>query len=416
MKTAKMKINGMIAVAIGFSVAMTSCKKKKEEPPVPEDPNFSGYVVGLRAQTGATTEADYILTHADLMSGSISSVGKGIEQTGWCYYGSFGGNYFSFNYDLNECIGYKLNGSALEETGRFVFERMDCMNKTGDDNTIFTAIGAPWGGGSFNCQIQIVDVKDVSIHRNVKTPIYVSHDSSGAQMNAWPTHSYVQNGKMYISFYPLNGVTWDTPNTDTAYVSVYSYPALTYLKTFKDTRTGPIGYYGSQPSILEDENGNHYTISTSSYLAGFTQSTKPSGILKINKGEDNFDPNYFFDIESHGYKLLTAAYAGNGLAVGRVSVPADEVIANHWHAFYSPAPYFRLVVLDLVKKTVTPVTGVPNHTGQYQTPFYVSNGKVYMSINNMTEAYVYSIDPVTATGTKGAKIEGNELQAMFKVN
>lgn len=410
-----MKINRLLMTGLSLTFVLTSCRNKKKE--VEENvPNFSGYIVGLRAQTGANTEADYMLTHSDLMSGTISSTGRGIEQTGWCYYGVYNNRYFSFNYDLNECIGYDLDGSSLREAGRFVFERMDCINKIEGDNSKFLAIGAPWGGGSFDCQIQIVDANDISIHKNVKTPIYTSYDKSGTRMNAWPTYSYVQNEKLYISFYPLNGVSWETPNTDTCYVSVYSYPDLKYIKTFKDTRTGPIGYYASQPCIMADEAGNHYTISSSSLLGGFTQSTKPSGILKINKNEDEFDANYFFDIESSGYKLMEAAYVGNGLAVGRVSVLTDEVIANQWGAFYSKQPFFKLVVLNLNTKTITPVTGVPGHGGQYQTPLYVENGKVYLSINNLKEAYVYSVDPTTATGTRGAKIEGNELQAMIRVN
>ncbi|MBS1611345.1 MAG: hypothetical protein JST49_00835, partial [Bacteroidetes bacterium] len=56
----------------------------------------------------------------------------------------------------------------------------------------------------------------------------------------------------------------------------------------------------------------------------------------------------------------------------------------------------------------------PNHGGQYQTPFHVENGKVYTSINNGTEAYVYAVDPNSGTATRGARIEGSELQSIFK--
>jgi hypothetical protein len=37
-----------------------------------------------------------------------------------------------------------------------------------------------------------------------------------------------------------------------------------------------------------------------------------------------------------------------------------------------------------------------------------------VSISTIAENYIYKIDPLTATGTKGAKIEGVEIQGFFK--
>jgi hypothetical protein len=402
-------------VALSGSGILISCEKK-EDPK--HDDEAANYVLGFRAQTGPTSDgdADYLLTAENLMSGSISATGRGVEQLGWCYYGKAGNTIFSLNYDLNECIGYRLIDGKITEISKFIFERMDCMNPGGDDNTL-VAIGAPWGGGSFDCQIQLVDGESISVYKNVKTPIYVSFDSAGSQLNAWPTHSYVQGDKMYISFYPLHGVSWETPLTDTAYVSVYSYPELEYQLTFKDGRTGPIGYYGSQPAILEDEDGNHYTISTCSYMAGFTRVTKPSGILRINAGETAFASDYFFNVgETSGLKVLTAVYVGNGKAVARV---VDESLAtpeDQWAAFsYSETEPCTIAILDLVNKTVTPVSGVPGHRGQYQTPFLVEDGKVYLSVNDGASTFIYEIDPESAKGVKGAEVLGREIQAFFRL-
>ena len=78
-KTA-LRISVLSLAIIGFS----ACKKKKPEP---ENNNTgdatAGYVVGFRSSDGS---ADYLLTISDLMSGTISSSGNGIEQAGWCYY------------------------------------------------------------------------------------------------------------------------------------------------------------------------------------------------------------------------------------------------------------------------------------------------------------------------------------------
>jgi hypothetical protein len=396
---------------LSIAAVMFSACKEKEDVAVPT--TSSGYVLALRAQDGATATADYLLTASDLMTGTISATGKGIEQDGWCYYGATGNTFCSFGYSQNQAVGYKVENGTLVEKGKFIFERMDCTNPVGDGKTL-VSIGAPWGGGSYDCNLQIVDVESMSIQKSVKHPIYKSKDSTGNQLNAWPTDSYVENGKLYVSFYPLNGVSWETPQTDTAYVSVFEYPSLTYLKTFKDTRTGPIGYYGDQPCIIKDENGNHYTISNTSIIAGFTQSTKPSGILKIKAGTDSFDKDYFFNVEADkGYKVLTATYVGNGLAVARVVVK-DDASMGTWGTFTKEKVPCKMVILDLFNKTVTDVANIPMHSGQYQTPFLVENGKVYVSISTIAENYIYKIDPLTATGTKGAKIEGVEIQGFFK--
>ncbi|MBL6447719.1 DUF4374 domain-containing protein [Fulvivirga sp. 29W222] len=374
----------------------------------------SGYVMSLRTQDADEESADYYITVNDLMTGEISAEGQGVELAGWNYNGHFADTYFAFGYDLNECIGYKIVNNQLVEQGKFVYERFDVMGAIDDQS--FLAIGAPWGGGSYDCQIQVVDINEIAITKNVKHPIYESYDAEGTQLNAWPTGAYVDGEKLFVAFYPLNGSSWKTPNTDTAYISVYSYPEIEYIKTIKDARTAPIGYYGGSPSILEDESGNHYTLSVSSKAAGYTQTTKPSGILKINAGEDEFDADYFFNVEEVGYKVLSATYMGNGLAVARViSLQMDEAAGaqSQWAAFSEVTPLLNVAVLDLNKKTVTIVDDVPLHGGQYQTPYLIEGGKVYVSVNNGTEAHVYQVDPVTASATQGAKLIGNQFQALF---
>lgn len=403
MKTIKLHVIAVFALAAAFS----GCSKNESVTPA-SDVN---YLLGFRTSTDPT--ADYFLSAANLNSTAISATGNGVEMEGWCYYGKAGSTYLTIDYTNNVCIGYSLVDGALKEKGRVAFERMDCIGEDADSNLV--SIGAPWGGGSYNCSIQVIS-KDVAITKSVTTPIYVSY-SDTTRLNAWPTGLYVEGSKLYVAFYPLVGTTWETPNTDTAYVSVYSYPGLEYQSTFKDTRTGPIGYYASQPVIVKDEAGNHYTISTSSNTAGFTKFTKPSGILKINAGESKFDDDYFFNVEELGYRVLGGVYTGNGKVVARVVSVATDTTASSWAAFsVSSSPICNMAVLDLNAKTITVVDDVPLHGGQYRTSFLVEDGKVWASITtSATDAYVYRIDPATATAEKGSRIEGSEVQTFFKV-
>jgi hypothetical protein len=374
-------------------------------------PEQGGYAVLFRTATDPT--ADYLLTTNDLMTGSISATGNGIEQQGWCYFAKVGDTYLAVDYENTIAIGYRYQEGQLVEAGQFAYDALDCFGPATEGYAI--GIGAPWGGGSFDCKINVIDGASVSISNSVTTPVYTPMHN-GAQINAWPTGTWVQGDKLYVSFYPLVGDTWETPMTDTAYVSVYSYPGLAYQSTFKDTRTGPIGHYSGQPCILTDESGNRYTISNTSIAAGFTQSTKPSGILKINSGATAFDANYFFDVEALGYKVLGGVYTGNGKVVARVISNTTDASATAWAAFsVAEAPICNIAILDLNAKTLTLVNEVPLHGGQYLTPFLLEDGKVYASVTtSASDAFVYRIDPVTATAEQGARIEGSEIQAFHK--
>lgn len=403
----KMRTLKVAAIMALLTVGMSACSDDS-------DSNKLGkYVLGFRTSTDPT--ADYIVSTNNLGSGSISATGNGTEQDGWSYYITAGDTYLALNYDASIAKGYNVSETGLTEVGQFAFERMDCFGEAGPGTAI--AIGAPWGGGSYDCKIQIVDGESVKITKSQITPIYDKvFDKDGVQLNAWPTATWVDGDKLYVSFFPvLGGEGWFTPTTDTAYVSVYSYPALQYESTFKDTRTGPIGYYSSQPCVLKDENGDRYTFSTSSLAAGFTQSTKPSAVLKIKKGTQAFDKDYFFNVEALGYRLMGGAYVGNGIVVARVVSAALDATLPPWAAFSTArAPIHNIAVLDLNAKTLKIVAEIPMHGGQYLTPFLIEDGKVWASITvDINNAFLYQIDPQTATATKGARIEGSEIQAFY---
>lgn len=407
-----------------LTVLITACSTDDDASGDDDDSDTTtadvNYVLTLRALDDNGESADYFLTVEDIMSGEISAVGNGAELAGWNYAANFGGKYFAFSYEENICTAYELEDGELAAQDQFAFTRIDVMNPLNDD--YFIGIGAPWGGGSYDCQLQLINIEDVAIDLTVDDPIYESYvyvDSLGenVQLNAWPTDTYFDGSNVYVSFYPLHGTTWVTPNTDTAYVSVFTYPDFAYVKTFKDSRTGPIGYYGDQPVLLENESGDHYALASSSYAAGFTQSTKPSGILKINSGEMEFDEDYFFNIEDLGYRVMSGKYVSDGLAVVSViPIEADEDPSASWASFSVTTPLLYTAIVDLENQTFTIVEDVPAHGGQYKTPYLVQDGKVYISVHDGTEAYVYEVDPTAGTATQGALLEGTEFQALFAVD
>lgn len=397
----------LILLAAGF---MNSCTEEDIKQELPPENEF--YTVALQVLGSNDEAADYLVQTETLSEGTITSEGQGIEQTGWRYFAHVDNSVFSIGYFAdNNCIGYRLNDNGeLTEYGRFVFEKtLDCMAPA-DDNTLL-AFEVPRSGVNKRV-LHVIDVESVSLDRKVETDIY---KPEGDTLPKWPTGMVVKNDKLFVSFYPVSpSGDFSTPNVDTAQVAVFSYPELEFQKVINDTRTSPVGVYGNATGILEADNGDLYSFSSSSLAGGFTKQTKPSGILRIKNGTTEFDPDYFLNIEevTNGGKIVYFSYAGNGKAVARI-VTDDSAL---WGAFSPNNPICKLVIIDLNAATVTDVNDVPLHGAQYATPALVENGKVYMSITTATDAHIYEIDPETASAVQGAVIDGLEAKGIFNLN
>jgi hypothetical protein len=387
-----------------------SCSEDEVNPDLPSDQE--AYTVALQVLGSNDEAADYLVQTETLSEGTITSEGQGLEQTGWRYFAQVDKSVFSIGYfDDNNCIGYQMdeNGDLLEY-GRFVFEKtLDCMAPA--DNNTLLAFEVPRTGITQRV-LHVIDAENVSLDRKVETDIY---KPEGDTLPKWPTGMVVKGDKLFVSFYPVSpSGDFSTPSVDTTQVAVFSYPELEFEQVISDTRTSPIGVYGNATGLLEAENGDLYTYSSSSLAGGFTKQTKPSGILRIKNGTTAFDPDYFLNIEeaTGGGKIVYFSYAGSGKAVARI-VTDDSVL---WGAFSPNNPICELVIIDLNAATVTEVTDVPLHGAQYATPALVENGKVYMSITTATDAHIYEIDPETATAVKGAEIDGLEAKGIFNLN
>jgi hypothetical protein len=371
----------------------------------------TNYTIAFTAQGSENESTDYILNTETLMEGSLSAEGTGIEQTGWRYMVGHNNTLFSVGYfDDNNAIAYGLDAEGnITEKGRFVFENTLDMFGSADDNTL---LGMEVPRIDFADRVlHKIDANSVSIQEKVNTRIWESREDS---LVAWPTALKVRDNKLFVPFYKLHARgDFTTPQTDTAYVAVYSYPEIEFEKYITDTRMGPIGVYGLFNGMIEDENGDFYAYSSASYASGFTTQSKQSGILRINNGETDFDGNYFFNVEeATGGKIQFFEYVGNGKAVANIVVDDSQL----WGSYSTENEIHKLVVLDLPAQTATDVSGVPLHGGFYGSPWHVEDGKVYMSIVNSSEANVYEIDVASATGTKGAEIQGKELKGIYNLN
>lgn len=391
-----------------LALSITSCDVTNSDT---GEERFAAYTVAFTAQGSENESTDYLFNIESLMEGAVSAEGVGIEQTGWRYMAGHHKTMFSIGYfNDNNAIAYELDEEgSLREKGRFVFENTLDLVGSADEETML-AMEVPRVDFADRV-LHKIDVNSVSIQEKIDMRIWENREDS---LVAWPTALNVRDDKLFIPFYKIHARgDFTTPQTDSAYVAVYSWPEVEFEKYITDDRMGPIGIYGSFNGMISDENENLYGYSSASYASGFTTQGKSSGILRINNGETEFDENYFFDIEqATGGKVNFFEYAGNGKAVANIVMDDSQL----WGAYVAGSEVHKLVILDLENQTSTDVSGVPLHGGFYGSPWHVEDGNVYMSVTTASDAHVYEVDVATATGVQGAEIQGKELKGIYNLN
>lgn len=405
-----------LRLGVAFSLALMACgdDDKVTNPGTTTGPTeISGITMAFKTTGGDETE--FIITRDDILSGEISAVGEGIEQTGWRFYYPVGKTLFASGYsDDNQCAGYINDGSgALAQKGEFIFENALEMFGHSDDDQTLLAMEIPRAGFA-NRRLHFVDVNTVFVTKIVGTQIFASSSDS---LVAWPTALQVRGDKLFVPFHKLDAAGFfTTPSPDSAFVAVYSYPDVGSepQKIIADPRTSNIGVNGATTGLIETASGDLYSFSSGAAMAGFSPaSTKPSGILRIRSGSTDFDPDYFFDVEAAtgGGKLFWFDHIGGERAIARI-ITQDGGL---WAAFGREVFNQQLAILDLANQTVTEVANVPLHAKRYSSPVMVEEGKVYVSIETASEAHVYQVDIATATATKGARINGKTIKGFYRL-
>lgn len=193
-------------------------------------------------------------------------------------------------------------------------------------------------------------------------------------------------------------------STDSVYVAKLD-ESLNIKKIYSDDRISISG--GSYRSaryaqIGTAANGDVYVFSGSSgSLSG--ESTRPAGALLIKKGEDHFDPSYYFDIQN----------AADGYRFRRVYHMAEDYFLLE---FYNETDAFALMneatlygIVRMTTKELKWISGFPDKSEipDRGTGWPFSHaGKMYIGVESATDQpAVYSIDPSTATAKKGISVK-----------
>lgn len=404
-----------------FSIVLiAACSKDDPTPdpdpdPDPEPVTKTHYFLGIEAATDPAT--DILSSAASLTSGTVSPIGNGFEQPGWSSFFNGPNAIYSGVYtSAPEYTKYEMKDGELTKGSSF-FTDLGIYAHDFVDKSNMVLIGSPREGLSEK-KIYHVDTDKMEI---INTVISDFGNNAQDSLLGFPVDVKVMGNKMFVAYYNMHARgDFSTPKSNVARVAVFDYPSFNFIKEISDSRTTNISRYYSTNGLEADEDGNIYTYSPSSLACGYAPTPeKNCGILRIKKGETEFDPNYFIDFEelSGGYKINDMFYVANGKAVVRV-LKEDETNPQYLWATYAPigeTPLMDLGILDLNTKTFTLLPDVPKSGGGWNAAHLVEGNKLYIGVSNLSYSSVYVIDVEAGTATEGVDVDGNYAKGILSL-
>jgi len=402
-----------ILFALFSTFLLSSCDD--DENPAPDgggDANEGGtkYII-TSSPIASDGVADYLLTTDDLSTGSVSTVGNGIEQDGtYRYYVSNNNKFFSLLYGQGNpgaVTTYELNEEGeLIKVSDFQSETVQAFAAVEDD---ILMMKIPRSGDA-NASWYRVNAEQVQIVGEGQVNIEVLAGNGERAHFTWLTQVGDKVYAPYMSIKGCCGDTFGTNHPDSAWVAVFSYPSMEFERVITDDRISFIGKYFNN-GLIEDEKGDVYAYSAAVAASeGEFTSTKPSAIVKLVKGETEFDQNYFFNIEqaSGGAYITAQNYIGNGKFL---LMMADEKAA------YSVGS--RLAIADVYTQDFTWVQGAPEATKVVNVTtnnLVDEDGEtIHIGITTEEGSYIYQVNANTATATQGIEVKGGRITAISKL-
>ena len=217
------------------------------------------------------------------------------------------------------------------------------------------------------------------------------------------------------SSYKKDELQW-TQYPDECWVTIFSDKTLT---RHKNIRTDKISYaagrFKSQyyQMTWAADDGYVYVFSPS-YAKAMTdkrqRTSLPAGVVRINTKTEEFDKNYYFNIEEKtgGLSFLRTWYiGGNYFLMLMYDRPLTE----------SKPVGNRLAVFNVSNGNLTYVEGLPDDITGFSSIPYMENGNAYIGVTTASSHLaIYKIVPASAKATKGLVVEATSLDGVGKLD
>lgn len=405
----------LYAIAAGL-LAFSACSKDPKvepgeiEPPVTEE----GYQYVIATSSG---ENSYLSQANSIDEGSINVQGGNAKQVvgsrSWYFYKDFAA--YSFIYaqgDPGKTSSFVLNDKGeLDERKELVLNKS--LQVRGDYNDY---IYAAFSSRSYTDPVATfykIDTKTEVLSQEI--PVNTENFTGNGEMAYFTDIAqygdYVLAGVRTIKA-GADGGTWtDTDFSDSTFVAVLDKD-MKVQKVIRDHgRTGQVmgmNKSNGETGIEVVDNGDVYVFASAA-----NGPDVPSGVLKINKGDLEFDEDYFFDISqaSGGNKLWRVYYVGGSEFV-------LQMYTNPGQEGVSDGIITKFAVVDVVAKSFDWVTGVPTDITEIGvTPLIEKDKKRVVFPINTSGAYphLYIVDAASKSMKKGLEVVAEEIRGVGKL-
>ncbi|MGY5353767.1 DUF4374 domain-containing protein [Wenyingzhuangia sp. IMCC45467] len=384
--------------------------------------------------SAAGEESEYILTTNSLEEGSTSISGNGIEleMTGYTWlFDDSPSTAIGLVYNQGDPgvgLGYQLDANGLlQKQGEFqissrftnygFFDHYAITSVSGqtpvdeNGNALTHTDGSErQDGTTFN----FIDLNNgLSLEEKTITTLNIAGNGEQASLSGIVD---MGNGE-FLSALVLSQAQ-DEEATGGASTGTVNYPNnvwvaafdenLNVVRIYEDDRISyASGRYRSRyySMIAPDDNGNAYVFS-GSYDSN---TTLPCGALRINGGADDFDQNYYFNIEAltGGYRFQQVFHITGDYYLLRfyneVEVSSSSDPATQYGVVNMTAKTFSWLSGDFPEKENIVSIGLP----------YAHGGKMYLPITATGEyPTIYNINPTTAVASKGLVVQSTDVRAI----
>ena len=443
MKKKKFNYYAMVLAATLLMGLFTVSCSDDDDPipePEPEPTNTGQFVIAA-----ASTEASYLLQTDTIDGGEISIVSNGVEAdaaTHWLFplnkY-AYGLQYRQGNSGISTSFMLNEDNELEQRTAEFEMPRFTAFG-TYDEYLLLGAAAAtdeyaPEDTEQANPMYGITFTV-VNAEQQVKSEYnFVTENLTGDGEYYTVSGFEGKNDKIYTALIPVGisaygvsqGVVADE-NEDLisdGTVSGTLHPNVTRIAIFNgvdqfsgtptivedDRISYATGRFRSQyyPTICMGEDDYLYVLSNSYAKTQADQrqaTTLPAGIIRLNTSTNQFDPDYYYNIEeaTGGYSFFSVWYISDNKFLMRMYDEAGNFSST----------ILSLGIFDGNTGDFTKVTGLPgldefvvgDASGDIGRFVYVEDGKAYVTVTTAdgNQPAVYIIDSETAQATKGITV------------
>ncbi|WP_206367820.1 DUF4374 domain-containing protein [Sphingobacterium chungjuense] len=398
------RLNYAAAFLMVLSTLTISCSS--DGPTVDPDENAErSYTVGAWAPDGS----QYLAQTSSLTEGELSFVGNGLQANGSRYLWHKN-HVYVMNLVLRQFIQYEMNADGtLTQKGAIAVDGVvpnyfQSLN-VADDNTLLV-LGSQEQGAKGAAGWARIRVPEFVVE--ARGTLNVPYNAATPAVEFAVGRGYVDGNK-----FVMGGYYYDYENkgytASGVQAMVYDYPSMSNMRVITSNVTNAGIGYDYLSSLTSDEQGNHYFVASAGRF--WTGLGGKSGVVRIKKGEERFDPDYFLDVTTPLGKqacLMGINYVGGGIAFGTVQY--EEMMTSVRDRLGNVG---QVVKLDLANKQVTLMNTPLSPVSMVRSPLVI-NGKYYTAITPTDgAAAIYEFDPA---GDANAAKPGLKLLTGTTVN